>query len=98
MRTQKIFKSRNAPEVVRSFRLTTLVFEAAWQGLFLPGCNTKFQVPNGGGHRVRWRRDGKEMFYFTADRRLMALDVSTSPRFRRVSLMRSSPLPFSAGV
>ena len=46
------------------------------------GSSTKFQVSNGGGHQVRWRRDGKEMFYFTADGRLMALDVSTSPTFQ----------------
>jgi Tol biopolymer transport system component len=46
-----------------------------------PGNGTKYQVSSGGGHQVRWRRDGKEMFYFTADGRLMAVDVSSSPTF-----------------
>jgi len=45
-----------------------------------------FPVP-GGPHRVstnsgmqpRWRRDGKELFYLSTDRKLMAVDVKTGP-------------------
>jgi len=41
----------------------------------------KFQISADGGVQPRWRRDGKELFYIGPDRKLMALDVKTSPRF-----------------
>src|SRR5260370_35785479 len=31
---------------------------------------------NGGGYQPRWRKDGKELFYFTGDGKLMAVDVT----------------------
>jgi eukaryotic-like serine/threonine-protein kinase len=41
----------------------------------------KFQVSTAGGLQPRWRRDGKEIFYISADGRLTAVDVKTSPKF-----------------
>ena len=42
----------------------------------------KFQVSTGaGGIQPRWRRDGKEIFYVATDGKLMAVEVSTAPRF-----------------
>ncbi len=38
----------------------------------------KWPVSNGGGNEPRWRRDGKELFYFAPDSTLMAVDVSTT--------------------
>jgi serine/threonine protein kinase len=38
----------------------------------------KWPVSNGGGNQPRWRRDGKELFYFAPDSSLMAVDVSTT--------------------
>jgi serine/threonine protein kinase len=38
----------------------------------------KWPVSNGGGNQPRWRRDGKELFYFAPDSTLMAVDVSTT--------------------
>jgi hypothetical protein len=38
----------------------------------------KWPVSNGGGSQPRWSRDGKELFYFTPDESLMAVDVNTS--------------------
>jgi len=38
----------------------------------------KFQVSTNGGIRPRWRRDGKELFYMTPDRRLMAVEVKAT--------------------
>ena len=35
-------------------------------------------MSNGGGNQPRWRRDGKELFYFAPDSSLMAVDVSTT--------------------
>jgi Tol biopolymer transport system component len=43
----------------------------------------KFQVSTGaGGAQPRWRRDGKEIFYLSADGKLMAVGVETSPAFQ----------------
>jgi Tol biopolymer transport system component len=41
----------------------------------------KVQVSTAGGSQPRWRRDGKEIFYISADFRLSAVDVKTEPRF-----------------
>jgi Tol biopolymer transport system component/predicted Ser/Thr protein kinase len=42
----------------------------------------KFLVSTGaGGKQPRWRRDGKELFYISADLKLMAVDVKTAPTF-----------------
>ena len=35
-----------------------------------------------GGNQPRWRRDGKELFYMAADRRLMAVPVTTGAVLR----------------
>jgi eukaryotic-like serine/threonine-protein kinase len=39
----------------------------------------KRQVSTNGGMQPRWRRDGKELFYMSFDRKLMAVDVKTGP-------------------
>ena len=39
----------------------------------------KRRVSTNGGMQPRWRRDGKELFYMTLDRKLMAVDVTTDP-------------------
>jgi Tol biopolymer transport system component len=36
----------------------------------------KWRVSNGGGYQPRWRSNGKELFFFTADGRLMSTDVT----------------------
>jgi len=46
------------------------------QGFPKPG--GKFQVSTTGGIRPRWRRDGKELFYMTPDRKLMAVEVKAT--------------------
>jgi len=42
-----------------------------------PGPGGTWQVSREGGTSPRWRRDGKEIFYVSADQRLMAVDVRT---------------------
>src|SRR2546421_5248322 len=37
----------------------------------------KWQVSSGGGDQPRWRGDGKELFYLSADHKLMAVEVNT---------------------
>jgi len=41
-----------------------------------PGPGPKSQVSVGGGTRARWRRDGRELFYVTADDRLMVVPMA----------------------
>ncbi len=41
-----------------------------------PGASGKWQVSTNGGRLARWRRDGKELFFLSADNALMAAEVS----------------------
>jgi Tol biopolymer transport system component len=42
----------------------------------------KFQISSSGGMDLRWRRDGREIFYVASDRKLVAAEVETGPAFR----------------
>jgi len=42
-----------------------------------PGGGGKRQVSTGGGNRPRWRRDGRELFYYAGDGKLMAAPVKS---------------------
>ena len=42
----------------------------------------QWMVSKGGGTHPRWRRDGSELFYISADSQMMAVDVRLSPTFR----------------
>ncbi len=39
----------------------------------------KWQISTGGGIQPKWRRDGKELFYLTLDRKLMAVEMKMNP-------------------
>ena len=41
----------------------------------------KWPVSKGGGNQPLWRRDGKELFYVSADSKIMAVDVTTTTVF-----------------
>jgi len=43
-----------------------------------PGHQGKWQVSQSGGSMPRWRRDGKELFFFAADNHLQAVSVKIS--------------------
>jgi eukaryotic-like serine/threonine-protein kinase len=43
-----------------------------------PVSSGKFQVSTNGGNSPRWRRDGKELFYLTRDRKMMAVNVKAT--------------------
>jgi len=47
-----------------------------------PTANGKWQVSSGGGQEPRWRQDGKELFYVSADGKLMAVAVTTDAGFK----------------
>jgi len=46
-----------------------------------PEANSKWQVSRGGGEEPRWRSDGKELFYLSGDKKLMAAEVKTGSSF-----------------
>jgi Tol biopolymer transport system component/tRNA A-37 threonylcarbamoyl transferase component Bud32 len=46
-----------------------------------PGPGGKWQISSSGGTMPVWRRDGKEIFYLGADRKLMAVPVRTGDVF-----------------
>ena len=46
-----------------------------------PASGGKWRVSTGGGSQPRWRRDGRELFYIAADRKLMAVDVKLGSTF-----------------
>jgi eukaryotic-like serine/threonine-protein kinase len=46
-----------------------------------PDANSKWQVSRGGGEEPRWRSDGKELFYLSGDKKLMAAEVKTGSSF-----------------
>jgi serine/threonine protein kinase/Tol biopolymer transport system component len=43
-----------------------------------PGVDSKWQVSRGGGFEPRWRRDGKELFYLSAEGKMMAVPIKAS--------------------
>jgi len=43
-----------------------------------PPSGTKYQISTTGGYQPRWRRDGKELFFISDAREVMAVEVSTS--------------------
>jgi dipeptidyl aminopeptidase/acylaminoacyl peptidase len=60
---------------------------------------TRLQISPDGGSQPIWRRDGRELFYLSADRRLMAVGVRSTPTFeagtpRPLFQVRISDLPF----
>src|ERR1700676_4383354 len=46
-----------------------------------PTGNGKWQVSSAGGEEPRWRQDGKELSYLSADGKMMAVPVKTGPSF-----------------
>jgi len=42
---------------------------------------SRWQISSGGGMSPRWSQDSRELFYLAADGQLMAVTVTTSPRF-----------------
>jgi len=46
-----------------------------------PEARGKWQVSAGGGEQPRWRGDGKELFYLSADMKMMAVQTKTGATF-----------------
>ena len=61
----------------------------------------KFRVSTNGGNSPRWRRDGAEIFYRSADLRIMVARIKSSEKFEAgtpESLFKSDPLSFDYDV
>jgi Tol biopolymer transport system component len=46
-----------------------------------PTTGAKFQISTGGGRQPSWRRDGRELFFVTNDRKFYAVDVRAGATF-----------------
>ncbi len=65
-----------------------------------PGGGGKRQVSTGGANNPRWRGDGRELFYYTGDGKLMAAPVRSSESFEAGAAVllfefRPGPVGFS---
>jgi len=47
-----------------------------------PNINSKWQVSSSGGQEPRWRQDGKELFYLSAEGKIMAVALKTGASFK----------------
>jgi Tol biopolymer transport system component len=45
-----------------------------------PASGAKYQVSSAGGQAPTWRHDGKELFYISTDRKLMAVPIALGAR------------------
>jgi len=59
-----------------------------------PGPGGQSQVSTNGGAQVRWRRDGKELFYIALDGRLMAVPIRLASNTQTIEA--GSPIPLFA--
>jgi len=50
-----------------------------------PAASGKWQVSSGGGQEPKWRQDGKELFYLSADGKMMAVAVKMGASFEATS-------------
>jgi serine/threonine protein kinase len=54
-----------------------------------PPTGVKWLISTKGGAEPRWRRDGKELFYLAADKKLMAVEVKTDSKTFEPGLSRA---------
>ena len=62
-----------------------------------PPTGPKWQVSVGGGNSPRWRRDGKEIFYFRLDYSRMAVEIGTAHGFEPGVPTKLFETPLSTG-
>jgi hypothetical protein len=75
-----------------------LAYESNESGRFevyvqpFPEAGGKMQISIAGGTQLRWRPDGKELYYVAPDARLMAVPVAASPDGKTLDLGVPAPL------
>ena len=63
-----------------------------------PEKNRQWPVSTHGGSEPRWRADGSELYYLSADRKLMAVAVRPGPTFDSPRELFQAPLPETEAV
>jgi Tol biopolymer transport system component len=58
-----------------------------------PGLENKIQVSTNGGYEPRWKADGRELYYLSNDRKLMAVSVRPGPSFDAAKLLFQTRVP-----
>jgi Tol biopolymer transport system component len=61
-----------------------------------PLSDRKWQISTDGGYEPRWRADGREIYYLSEDRKLVAVSVGTGPSFEAPKVLFQTRVP--AGV
>ena len=46
-----------------------------------PGAQGRWQISTDGGEAPRWSRDGRELFYYSSARKVVAVALETRPQF-----------------
>jgi serine/threonine protein kinase len=57
-----------------------------------PGPGNRLQISNNGGGQVRWRRDGKELFYIALDGFIMTVPIRLDSNGQGIEAGRPAPL------
>ena len=63
-----------------------------------PATTGKVAISTGGGSQPQWRHDGRELYYYTPDRKLMAVEVNGQGATFKVGVPRSLFLIRSVGA
>ena len=58
-----------------------------------PLSDRKWQVSTDGGYEPRWRGDGREIYYLSEDRKLMAVSVGAGPSFAVPKMLFQTRVP-----
>ncbi len=59
----------------------------------LPLSDKKWQVSTNGGYEPRWRADGREIYYLSEDRKLMAVSAGAGPSFEVPKVLFQTRVP-----
>jgi hypothetical protein len=59
----------------------------------VPQSDQKWPVSTNGGYEPRWRADGREIYYLSEDRKLMAVPVGAGPSFGIPKLLFQTRVP-----
>ncbi|MDH3785380.1 MAG: hypothetical protein OEV00_08655, partial [Acidobacteriota bacterium] len=69
---------------------TWIAYQSDESGIFevyldrFPGRGERFQVSRGGGSQPRWSRDGRELFYASANREVVAVPIDLQSERRPI--------------
>jgi hypothetical protein len=62
-----------------------------------PETGRKWQISTNGGSHPIWSRDGKELYFLSPDRKMMAVKVKSGPNFEHDAPQAPFDTPFAGG-